>query len=127
MSFLTLSSLIAPSSSFASAPRTSLSSPSARTCSSQGLRSRGSPALTRPLYDPGRMTTFLPWLAAAALGFGAAQASAQSYPARAVRIIVGYTPGGGTDINARLLAPKLSEHFGQQFVVENRPGANTNV
>jgi tripartite-type tricarboxylate transporter receptor subunit TctC len=73
------------------------------------------------------MTTFLPWLAAAALGFGAAQASAQSYPARAVRIIVGYTPGGGTDINARLLAPKLSEHFGQQFVVENRPGANTNV
>jgi tripartite-type tricarboxylate transporter receptor subunit TctC len=53
--------------------------------------------------------------------------SAQSYPARAVRVLVGFTPGGGTDIMARFLTPRLSEYLGQQFVVENRPGAATNV
>jgi tripartite-type tricarboxylate transporter receptor subunit TctC len=54
-------------------------------------------------------------------------ASAQGYPARAVRVLVGFTPGGGTDIMARFLTPRLSEYLGQQFVVENRPGAATNV
>src|SRR5258708_28871545 len=52
---------------------------------------------------------------------------AQPYPARAVRVLVGFTPGGGTDIMARFLTPRLSEYLGQQFVVENRPGATTNV
>jgi tripartite-type tricarboxylate transporter receptor subunit TctC len=57
----------------------------------------------------------------------ASGAPAQSYPARAVRVLVGFTPGGGTDIMARFLTPRLSEYLGQQFVVENRPGAATNV
>jgi tripartite-type tricarboxylate transporter receptor subunit TctC len=51
----------------------------------------------------------------------------QTYPSRAVRVLVGFTPGGGTDIMARFLTPRLSDYLGQQFVVENRPGAATNV
>jgi tripartite-type tricarboxylate transporter receptor subunit TctC len=54
-------------------------------------------------------------------------ASAQAYPARPVRIIVGFAPGGGMDIMARLIGQWLSERFGQQFVIENRPGAGTNI
>ena len=54
-------------------------------------------------------------------------AFAQGYPNRPVRIVIGFTPGGGVDINARLLAAKLSEQIGQQFVVENKPGAGTNI
>jgi tripartite-type tricarboxylate transporter receptor subunit TctC len=57
----------------------------------------------------------------------ASGALAQAYPARPVRVLVGFTPGGGTDIMARFLTPRLSEYLGQQFVVENRPGAATNV
>jgi tripartite-type tricarboxylate transporter receptor subunit TctC len=57
----------------------------------------------------------------------ASPAAAQSYPSRPVRVIVGFTPGGGVDINARLMSAKLSELLGQQFVVENKPGAGTNI
>lgn len=52
---------------------------------------------------------------------------AQAYPARPVKLIVGFTPGGGVDINARLLGSRLGELLGQQFLVENRPGAGTNI
>jgi hypothetical protein len=54
-------------------------------------------------------------------------ARAQAYPARPVRILVGFPPGGGADFGARLIAQWLSERLGQQFIVENRPGAGSNV
>src|SRR2546426_11494777 len=52
---------------------------------------------------------------------------AQTYPTRPVRIIVGFAPAGGTDIMARLIGQWLSERLGQQFVIENRPGAASNI
>src|SRR4051812_43320476 len=54
-------------------------------------------------------------------------ASAQAYPSRPVRLIVGFPPGGGNDIVARLIGQWLSERLGQPFVIENRPGAGTNI
>jgi tripartite-type tricarboxylate transporter receptor subunit TctC len=56
-----------------------------------------------------------------------AQGTAESWPARPVRIVIGLAPGGGTDIQARLFAQKLSENFGRPFVVENRTGAGGTV
>ena len=57
----------------------------------------------------------------------AACANAQAYPTRPVRIIVGFPPAGGADIMARLITPWLTERLGQRFVVENRPGAGSNI
>ena len=54
-------------------------------------------------------------------------ASAQSYPSRPVRLIVGFAPSGGNDIVARLIAQWLSDRLGHQFIVENRPGAGSNI
>ncbi len=52
---------------------------------------------------------------------------AQTFPAKPVRMIVGFPPGGGTDILARIVAQKLSDSWGQQVVVENRPGASATI
>jgi tripartite-type tricarboxylate transporter receptor subunit TctC len=70
---------------------------------------------------------FLSIAAAAVLPTTSRTAGAQSYPARPVRIVVGFAAGGVTDINGRLMSRWLSERLGQQFVVENRPGASSNI
>src|SRR5438067_9300180 len=54
-------------------------------------------------------------------------AAALDYPTRPVRWIVSYTPGGGTDITARIMAQWLSERLGQQFIIENKPGGGNNI
>jgi tripartite-type tricarboxylate transporter receptor subunit TctC len=54
-------------------------------------------------------------------------ARAQTWPNRPVRLIIGYTPGGSADLTARLMGQWLSEKLGQSFIVENRPGASTNI
>ena len=64
---------------------------------------------------------------AAALPFTPHAARAQAYPSRPVRIVVGVPPGGTLDIVARLIGQWLSERLGQQFIIENRPGAGTNI
>jgi len=66
----------------------------------------------------------LPGLAALAIATAAFGQGAKSYPDKPVRVIVGYSPGGLPDTIARLIGQKLSERWGQQFVVENKPGAN---
>jgi tripartite-type tricarboxylate transporter receptor subunit TctC len=64
---------------------------------------------------------------AAALPAFSHRAKAQAYPARPVRLVIGYTPGGSADLTARLIGQWLSERLGQSFVVENRPGGGTNI
>jgi tripartite-type tricarboxylate transporter receptor subunit TctC len=64
---------------------------------------------------------------AAALPFAPSIARAQAYPSRPVRLVVGFPPGGPTDIAARPMGQWLSERLGQQFVIENRPGAGSNI
>jgi tripartite-type tricarboxylate transporter receptor subunit TctC len=66
-------------------------------------------------------------LIAAALLAWCAAAQAQGYPAKPVRILVGFAPGGGTDIMARAVGAKMTESVKQPFVIENRPGANANL
>jgi tripartite-type tricarboxylate transporter receptor subunit TctC len=70
----------------------------------------------------------LQWLGAAvALPAASRVATAQAYPTRPVRLIIGYPPGGSADMTARLMAQWLSERLGQPIIIENRPGAGTNL
>ena len=66
----------------------------------------------------------LPAMLATALPFSAL---AQNFPSKPIRMLVGFAPGGGTDTAARAIAAKLAERFGQQVVVDNRPGAAGNI
>jgi tripartite-type tricarboxylate transporter receptor subunit TctC len=74
-----------------------------------------------------RTTISLFALGLCALALPAGPASALDYPTRPVRFVVGYPAGGSTDILARLVGQKLSERLGQQFVIENKPGAGNNI
>ncbi|HYC46159.1 MAG TPA: tripartite tricarboxylate transporter substrate binding protein [Burkholderiales bacterium] len=65
--------------------------------------------------------------ASLALGFAAAPVWSQSYPAKPVRLVVGFAPGGSTDVVARIVSKKLGESFGQSVIVDNRPGASSNI
>jgi len=69
----------------------------------------------------------LRWTAIAAITLTSATALAQGYPNKPVRMVVGFPPGGGTDIVARVISQKLSEWYGQPIVVENRPGATGTI
>jgi len=75
-----------------------------------------------------RRRQFLHLIAGAtALSAVSRAARGQTYPARPIRIIVGFAAGGGQDIIARLMGQWLSERLGQTFLVDNRPGANGNI
>lgn len=67
------------------------------------------------------------WLAAAALCAASGMVQAQNYPEKPVRIIVPFAPGGGSDFIARAIAPPLTKALGQQFIVDNRPGAGSTL
>ena len=71
----------------------------------------------------GRMHVYCGLLLAAVAG----HAASQTYPSKPVRLIVGYAPGGSVDTVGRIFAQKLSSDIGQQFIVENRPGAASNI
>ncbi|MBV6306944.1 tripartite tricarboxylate transporter substrate binding protein [Candidimonas humi] len=77
----------------------------------------------KPIKKAAAAALALCTIAAASL-FPAATAAAAGYPDRPVKIVVGFPPGGGNDVLARLLAERLQAQMGQPFVVENRPGAN---
>ena len=72
-----------------------------------------------------RIARFLAAALVAALAAGSAIAG--DYPNKAVRLVVGYPPGGTTDVLARLITGWLTEHMGQQFIVENKPGGGNNI
>ncbi len=73
------------------------------------------------------MHNFVTLLAAALMAIAPLSASAQKYPDKPIRFIVPFPPGGGNDILARVLAPKMSEALGQPVVIDNRPGAGGNI
>jgi tripartite-type tricarboxylate transporter receptor subunit TctC len=70
---------------------------------------------------------FLSWVCGIGLLLVSGTALSQEYPTKPIRIVVPLAPGGGTDIAARVTAQKLTERWGQQVIVENRPGAGGNI
>ena len=72
----------------------------------------------------GRITAYVIPAFVLALGVSQAKAQATRYPERPIKIVVGFAPGGGTDVAARVVAQKLTESLGQSVLVENRPGAS---
>ncbi|MGZ5226495.1 MAG: tripartite tricarboxylate transporter substrate binding protein, partial [Burkholderiales bacterium] len=66
-------------------------------------------------------------IASSALAQTTSTGSGRAYPTKPVRMVLGYPPGGGIDVLARIMAPKLSERWGEQVVVDNRPGASGNI
>ena len=77
------------------------------------------------------MTLRVPVFCAFLISLGAwldlPEVGAQGYPARTIRVIVPFAPGGATDAVLRMLAPKLGENLGQQVVVDNRPGGASTI
>jgi tripartite-type tricarboxylate transporter receptor subunit TctC len=61
------------------------------------------------------------------IGLMSAYAQAQSYPNKPIKIVIGFSPGGGPDISARAIGQKMTEKWGQSVIVENRPGAGSNI
>src|SRR6516165_9017302 len=88
----------------------------------EAIQARGAPQMKLPRRYFLRLAT-----GAVALPAVAHIAEAQNYPSRPVRIIVGYAAGGSTDIVARLIGQWLSERLGESFIIEDRPGAATNI
>src|SRR4051812_920997 len=90
---------------------------------------RIAPAVCASTLPYGRtpMRTLFIAIAVAAAAIQSTACHAQAYPSRPVRFIVGFTPGGGVAINARLLAARMSEYLGQQVVVEKNPGPGPNI
>lgn len=80
-----------------------------------------------PIESPLTRRAFMTATAALGAGLAAPSFAQQAYPARPVHLIVPYAAGGGTDFFARLVAASMSTTLGQQIVVENRPGAGTQI
>ena len=71
-----------------------------------------------------RKLSFGGWLALAAVLFSGAAQAQQAYPVKTVRFIIPYPPGGSSDVMARVIGKQLTEYWGQQVLVESRPGAD---
>src|SRR5882724_5426752 len=97
--------------------------------SGRGLAADAEPAGSRVCTKSAQM--LIPkYLLMAAVGFftcGAAATLAASYPTKAIRMLDGFPPGGGTDFLSRTLGQKITESWGQSVIIDNRPGASSNI